>query len=84
VDGKILVVDDEAEIRDVVKTYIEYGGFTVHSAVDGVEALLLAEKENYDVLLSDIQMPRMDGLTLAEEIHKIQPDTIVILMTGYA
>ena len=82
--GKILVVDDEPGIRDVVKTYIEYSGYSVHTAADGVDALQLVENENYDVVLSDIQMPRMDGLTLAEKIHKIQPDTIVILMTGYA
>ncbi len=82
--GKILVVDDEPNIREILKTFIEHEGYTVHTAVDGVEALELAEFENFDVVLSDILMPRMDGLALADKIREIQPDTIVILMTGYA
>lgn len=82
--GKILVVDDEPGVREIIKTYIEYDGFTVVTATDGMEALHLAEAENFDVVLSDILMPRMDGLTLAAEIRKIQPDTVVLLMTGYA
>ncbi|MCE5249099.1 response regulator [bacterium] len=82
--GKILVVDDEPGIRDIIKTYVEHFGYIVHTAADGVDALKQVESENYDVVLTDIQMPRMDGLTLTEEIRKIQPDTIIIMMTGYA
>lgn len=82
--GRILVVDDEPGVRDILKTYIEYEGFSVKVAPDGVEALRLAESEVFDVVLSDILMPRMDGLTLAGEIHRMHPDTVVVLMTGYA
>jgi putative nucleotidyltransferase with HDIG domain len=82
--GKILVVDDEPGVRDILKTYIEYEGFSVTTAPDGIEALHLAESETFDVVLSDILMPRMDGLTLAAEIRRVQPDTVVVLMTGYA
>lgn len=80
----MLVVDDEAGIRDVLKTYIEYEGYNVSTAADGVEAFDKASHETYDVILSDIQMPQMDGLTLVEKVHSVQPDTVIILMTGYA
>ncbi len=82
--GNVLVVDDEPGVRDIVKTYLEYGKMNVTAAADGDEALRLAEKKEFDVVLSDIMMPRMNGLTLASEIHRIQPDTMIILMTGYA
>ncbi len=82
--GKVLVVDDEPGVRDIIKTYLEYGKMSVTTAGDGDEALHLAENKEFDVVLSDIMMPRMNGLTLASEIHRIQPDTMIILMTGYA
>lgn len=82
--SKVLVVDDEPSVREIVKTYLEYADLSVSSAGNGIEALEMLKKESYDVVVSDIQMPRMDGLTLAGEVHKIQPDTVVILMTGYA
>lgn len=82
--GKVLVVDDEQSLRELIKTYLEYSKLTVDTASDGVEALEMLENENYDVVLSDIQMPRMNGLALAEEVRRIQPDTSMILMTGYA
>ncbi len=84
IEGKVLVVDDEASIRNVVRTYLEYHGLTVKDAPDGDAALGIIERENFDVVLSDIMMPKMDGLTLAGEIQKIQPGVMVILMTGYA
>ena len=83
-NGKVLIVDDEAGIRDVLKTYMEYEGYNVSTAADGLEAYEKASSETYDVILSDIQMPQMDGLTLVEKVHSVQPDTVIILMTGYA
>ncbi len=82
--GRYSVVDDEPGVRDIIKTYLEYGKMSVTTAGDGDEALHLAENKEFDVVLSDIMMPRMNGLTLASEIHRIQPDTMIILMTGYA
>ena len=82
--GKILVVDDEVSVRNILKTFLEYYDLTVKTAEDGVEAMEILGKENFDVLLSDIMMPRMDGLTLAGEVKNVQQDILVILMTGYA
>ena len=83
-DAKVLIVDDEANIRNIVRLFLEYHVLTVKTASDGDEALRIVEEENFDVILSDIMMPGMDGLTLAVEIRKVQPNAMVILMTGYA
>lgn len=83
-EGKVLVVDDESSIRNVVRMYLEYHGLTVKEASDGAEALKMVGAEPFDVVLSDIMMPNMDGLTMTEEIQKIQPNTMIVLMTGYA
>ena len=82
--GKILVVDDEEGVRSVVKTYLEYLDLTIKTASDGVEALKLVERESFDVILTDVLMPHMDGLTLIDEVRKVQPDIEIVIMTGYA
>ncbi|MCD6308322.1 MAG: response regulator [Candidatus Latescibacteria bacterium] len=82
--GKVLVVDDEASIRNVVQVYLEYHGLTVKTAADGERALEVVREENFDVVLSDIMMPNMDGLALVREVQNVQPNTPVVLMTGYA
>ncbi|MFC1509714.1 response regulator, partial [Candidatus Omnitrophota bacterium] len=82
--GKVLIVDDEPGVRELVENFVKHAGHTVFSAADGIEALEFIKAENFDIVISDIQMPHMDGLTLTEAILNIQPDTIVILMTGYA
>jgi putative nucleotidyltransferase with HDIG domain len=82
--GNVLVVDDEPGIRDIVKKCLEFGHMKVTTAEDGVEALQCLQKEEFDVVLSDISMPRMDGLALAGEVRRIRPETMILLMTGYA
>jgi putative nucleotidyltransferase with HDIG domain len=82
--AKVLVVDDESGVRELVKTYLEYSGIEVMTAGDGLEAIHVAKSGGIDVVLTDILMPHMDGLALAGELKKMQPDTVVILMTGYA
>jgi len=84
IDGRVLVVDDEASIRNVVKMFLEYHGLTVVTASDGEAAIKLINEEPFDVVLTDIMMPKIDGLTLAGEVEKIQPETLIILMTGFA
>lgn len=83
-NGKVLVVDDDDSVRSVVKTYLEYQKLTVKAASDGIEALERLKEESFDVVITDILMPKMDGLTLAGEIRHIQHDVEIIIMTGYA
>ncbi|MBI9071281.1 MAG: sigma-54-dependent Fis family transcriptional regulator [Melioribacteraceae bacterium] len=82
--AKILVVDDEIAIRDSLKLFLEEEGFTTETAADGEEALDKIEEDNYDVVLSDIKMPKFDGIQLLEKSAQISPGTFFIIMTAFA
>lgn len=60
---KILVVDDEEKIREVIKTYAEFEGHTVVEAIDGIDAVEKAREQDFDVIVMDIMMPRLDGFS---------------------
>lgn len=81
---KILVVDDEVTIRDTLKMVLEDEGYDTGTAQDGAEALKMIQEENYDLVVSDIKMPNMDGIQLMESGSKVSPDTFFIIMTAYA
>ncbi|MEH6942664.1 response regulator transcription factor [Bacillus sp. JJ722] len=83
---QLLIADDEYEIRMGLKEYFpwEQMGFEVKGiAEDGEEALNLISKQSFDVLLCDIRMPKMSGLELASELHRMKSDIIVILLSGH-
>ncbi|MDD3052182.1 MAG: response regulator [Candidatus Cloacimonetes bacterium] len=80
---KILVVDDELLLRDVLYDYLSRNGYDVVLAADGYRALELIEKENIDLALIDIKMPNMSGLELTEKAKRIKPELAIIVMTGY-
>ena len=83
-ENRILVVDDEKEIRVFLnKALSRLGGFHVELAESGVEALQKLEKEPFDLVLTDLKMPKMDGLQLITEIAKSKPETLTIMMTGH-
>ncbi len=82
--GKILIIDDEKPIRDVLKTFLDGEGYYTDTAQDGQEALAKINEENIDIVISDINMPVMDGMELLKQISNISPDTFVIIMTAYA
>ncbi len=81
--AKILVIDDEAAIRKALKETLEYEQHQVDTAKDGFEALDKIKKTQYDIILLDIKMPKMDGLEVLDEILKISPETPVIMITGH-
>jgi two-component system response regulator PilR (NtrC family) len=81
---KILVVDNEKSMRDLLAIALRKEGYVVDSADDGDTALNTLSKENFDLILTDIKMPRMNGVTLLHEAKAISPETIVIMMTAYA
>lgn len=81
---KILVVDDEAPIRELIKKGLfQMGGFSVETAHNGIEAIEKIEKDIFDVVLTDLKMPEMDGLELLKNIKGTRPEVMVILMTAY-
>ncbi len=78
----VLIVDDEAVIRNILSAFLKEEGFEVEVAENGLEALKLFDKKGFDLVLTDLHMPPMDGLTLASKIKNRQPGTLIILMTG--
>lgn len=82
--AKILAVDDEKSIRDSLSMILSDEGYEVNSAADGEEALKLINDENFDVIISDIKMPGVDGMELLSKASKVSPETFFIIMTAYA
>jgi len=80
----VLVVDDEAITRQNLKHILDEEGYTVETAANGEEALSFAQKTVFDVVLTDMKMGRVDGVTVLEEVKKQNPETQVILLTAYA
>ncbi len=75
----ILVVDDEARIRTIIKKYAEFEGHTVVEASDGMEAVNLCRKGQYDIIIMDIMMPELDGFSACREIRKTSQTPIIML-----
>ncbi len=82
--ARVLVVDDEPDIRDIVSRALRHAGHDVDVASDGAAALERLEQDTYDLLLTDIVMPIMDGVALALKAGKSWPDMCILMMTGYA
>ena len=80
---RIMVVDDEQNYRDVLKMILTAKGYDVDTAGNGQEALDLLEKAAYDVVISDLKMPVMDGYALLQQIRQRQYDTEVIILTAF-
>lgn len=80
---KILVVDDEEGARELFNTILTDEGYEVTLAVDGQEALTCMQSDPYDLVVTDIKMPGMDGLQLLQEIRKAGSRADVIMVTAY-
>lgn len=79
--SKILIVDDEDKIRTLIRKYAEFEGHTVAEASNGMEALELYRKESFDLIIMDIMMPVLDGLSACREIRK-SADTPIIMLSA--
>lgn len=75
----ILVVDDEANIRRVVREYAEFEGYKVTEAENGMEAVGLCHENDYDLIIMDVMMPRLDGYSACKEIHKSKNIPVIML-----
>ncbi|MBW2062336.1 MAG: response regulator [Deltaproteobacteria bacterium] len=80
--NRILVVEDEIAIRKMIEEYLLRGGYQVRSAADGVEAKEIISQEEFDLIITDLFMPRMDGFALMRVTANIQPLTPIIILSG--
>jgi excisionase family DNA binding protein len=81
---RVLVVDDEASIRDLLSTTLSLADYDVDVAPDGRSAVERMRLFGYDLLITDLKMPGMDGLTVIHEARRLQSDLPVIIITGFS
>jgi two-component system, NtrC family, response regulator AtoC len=81
--GRVLVADDEEGVRTFVAEALERDGHEVVQAADGAEALRAAREEPFDVVITDLKMPKMDGMSLVRTLRTEQPDTELIVLTAF-
>ena len=81
--AKILVIDDEKSIRNTMRDILQYEGYEVIIAADGMEGLVCVKTEKPDVIFCDIKMPQMDGMEVLERIKEFSEDTPVIMISGH-
>ncbi|WP_395045719.1 response regulator transcription factor [Flavobacterium sp.] len=79
---KVLLAEDDFDFADVLKQYLELYNYQITWAKNGEEALLLFQKETFDICVFDVMMPKMDGFTLAEKIIDINPETPFVFLTA--
>jgi len=81
--GRILVVDDEKKMRHILQLMLEREGFRAEQAENGKEALAMLKQKRFDMVVTDLKMPEMDGMSLLEEAKKIDPDFPIVVITAY-
>ena len=81
---RILVIDDEEIVRISCKKCLNPEGYDVNVAENGLEGLRLAEANHYDLILTDLKMPDMDGMEFLSKMKEMQPEAKVIMITGYS
>lgn len=79
---KILIIDDEQGIRDMFRFLLQRHGFEVYTANDGVEGVMMVEKDNFDIVFLDVHMPRMAGPETLRRIKEIKPNLPVIIFSS--
>lgn len=81
---RIMVADDEQNIRGIISELLKEAGHNVGVAVDGIDAWEKIQIEQYDLYIIDVFMPRLDGLDLIERIKEFQPMAVIIIITGFS
>ena len=77
--AKILVVDDEIKIREIIKEYAEFEGYEVAQAEDGMQAVEMVKNQDFDIIIMDVMMPKLDGYSACKEIRKIRQIPVIML-----
>lgn len=76
---KILIADDEQKIREVIREYAEFEGHEVFEAVDGMQAVEMVRNDDYDIVILDVMMPKLDGFSACKEIRKFKNIPVLML-----
>lgn len=76
---KILIADDEQKIREVIREYAEFEGHEVSEAVDGMQAVEMAKNTDFDIIILDVMMPKLDGFSACKEIRKVKNTPVLML-----
>ncbi len=76
---RILVVDDEEKIRAIIRKYGEFEGYEIVEAKDGMEAIAICKKMDFDVIILDVMMPELDGFSTCREIRKTRDIPVIML-----
>ena len=76
---KVLIVDDEEMIRNVLREYIEFEGNEAYEAADGIQAVKMCKENDYDIILMDVMMPSLDGFSAVKEIRKFKDSPVIML-----
>lgn len=82
--AKVLIVDDEQSIRRTLRDILEFEKYEVDEAADGMEGLVKIKQNQYDVVILDIKMPKMDGMETLDRIQELNPELPVIMISGHA
>ena len=82
--AKILVVDDDQGMRELLEIMLTEEGYRVSTAGDAAKALARCRKEMFDLIITDLKMPKMDGIGFLRQVKDLSPETMVILITAYA
>ncbi|MCK4487212.1 MAG: sigma-54-dependent Fis family transcriptional regulator [Desulfobacterales bacterium] len=80
---KLLIVDDDPEILEIIADILREGGYAVDTAPDGVEAIRYIDAEFYDLVITDLNLPEIDGMMVLKHVVDQSPDTMCIILTGY-
>ena len=75
----VLIVDDEEMIRGVLREYVEFEGGTAYEAADGMQAVKMCREQDFDIIIMDVMMPRLDGFSAVKEIRKIKNIPVIML-----
>lgn len=81
---KVLVVDDQEQLRKLVVAFLSRQGHQCETAANGIEALNIMQKDKFDAVIADIVMPKMDGITLTKELLHLYPNLPIMVMTGHS
>jgi len=81
--ARIMIIEDDEEMRSLLKDFFEEEGFEIDSVSNGVDALRKLSKDHFDIVITDIRMPGLTGLDILPRIRRLKPEIPIIVMTAY-